>query len=73
MVEDIKVALNPTLALIKQLNSEIKNNKVDPDTLTKLAATMKFSSIKLEKVVKDNKLSSTGGVHIPKEEMVEED
>lgn len=73
MINEVKESLNPTLALIKELNVQIKNDEVNVDTVAKLATTMKFSAMKIEKVLKSNKLSASGGVHIPKEEMKEED
>jgi hypothetical protein len=62
MIDDVKEILSPTLSLIKELNNQIKNNQMEADTLIKLSTTMKVSSIKLDKLVKQNKLKINGGV-----------
>ncbi|MNB73729.1 hypothetical protein D3C81_451660 [compost metagenome] len=71
MIEDVKGAVTQTVALMKELNSQVKAGEIDIDFLLKLSTTMKVSSMKLDKIIKENKMALNGGV-TKKEEVVEE-
>lgn len=62
VIEDIKKSVAPTLALLKELNNQMKNNDVQADCILKLSTTMKVSAMGLERAIKQNKLKVTGGV-----------
>lgn len=71
MIEDVKSIMSPTVNLIKELNVQVKSGEIDPDFLLKLATTMKVSSMKLEKFIKNQNLNITGGITKP--DITEED
>jgi hypothetical protein len=61
-MEEIKKALAPTLASLKELNTRLGKNEVDGDFLIGLATKMKLSALQIEKYMKKNKLKIKGGV-----------
>jgi len=71
MVENVKQAISPIVSLIKELNVQVKNNDIDIDFLLKLSTMMRVASLKIEKIVKENKTQLKGGV--TKSEIVEEE
>jgi hypothetical protein len=75
VIEDIKKSVAPTLALLKELNNQMKSNDLQADCVLKLATTMKVSAMGLERAIKQNKLKVTGGVEYipPTEEDDDED
>jgi hypothetical protein len=64
-MEEIKKIISPTLTLLKELNVKVGKGEVDGDFILKLSTTMKLSAIGLDKYVKQNKLSITGGLTKP--------
>jgi hypothetical protein len=62
-IELIKKIISPTVALIKELNICFKKNEIDYDVLLKLLTTMKVTSIKLDKISKENNTKLTGDLN----------
>lgn len=61
-MEEIKKALAPTLASLKELSVKIGKNEVDGDFLISLATKMKLSALQIERYMKKNKIKIKGGV-----------
>lgn len=61
-MEEVKKALAPTLASLKELNAKLGKNEVDGDFLISLATKMKLSALQIEQYMKKNKLQIKGGV-----------
>lgn len=60
--EEIKKHVSPIVSMIKELNSQLKEDEINYDFLLKFSTSLKVSSINLEKIVKQNKNKLNGGL-----------
>jgi hypothetical protein len=59
---EVKNAISPVVEMLRELNTQVKNDDIDIDFLVKLVTTMRVSTVKIDKTIKENKMNINGGV-----------